>query len=232
MRRKKHSRHKNTASSAIEGGAFFVGGSNMPEAETAPKTSEWRTPKYIFDSFRDQTGARLAFGLDPCSPEQGVCHVPARRIYTKGDDGLLKPWPKHELIFMNPPYSEARHSIVEWVAKYFEHGNGIALIPARTSCDWWHQYVFPLAELLCFPNRKISFLNPDGTVGGSPTLGNALIGMGTVAREALRRSGLGHCVIVDRSAAPPARPRRRAQMVLPLVAAESPSDQGIAPCRD
>jgi hypothetical protein len=190
----------------------------VPEVETAPKTSEWRTPKYIFDALQDQTGTRLEFDLDPCAPDQGVSHVPAQRIYTRLDDGLRRPW--HGLVFVNPPYSEARRSIVKWVERYFEHGNGIALIPARTSCDWWHQYVYPLAQLICFPARKIQFLQPDGKVGGSPTLGNALIGAGEVACNALLRSGLGACVIVDRSAAPSARARGLAQMTLPLLAAE------------
>jgi DNA N-6-adenine-methyltransferase (Dam) len=95
----------------------------MPEVEAVPKTSEWRTPKYVFDPLRDQTGARLVFDQDPCAPDQGISHVPARRIYTKADDGLRQPW--RGLVFMNPPYSEARRSIVAWVQRFFEYGNAL-----------------------------------------------------------------------------------------------------------
>jgi phage N-6-adenine-methyltransferase len=178
----------------------------MSDVETAPKTSEWRTPKYIFDALK------LEFDLDVAHPGvNGVCHVPTKRFFTKADNGLLQLWPKHALVWNNPPYSEAgkKHGIVEWVEKSFEHGNGILLIPARTSCDWWAYLVFPRAQLICFPDRKISFLEPDGRVGGSNSLGNALVGIGEVACNALRQSGLGHCVVVDRDAAPPARPRGR-----------------------
>jgi DNA N-6-adenine-methyltransferase (Dam) len=177
----------------------------MPELETVPGSSERRTPSHIFDALK------VEFDLDVAHPGvgagAGVCHVPTKRFFTKADNGLLQPWPKHEFLWNNPPYSEGRHSIVPWMEKYFEHGNGIALIPARTSCDWWHHLVFVHAQLICFPDRKISFLQPDGKVEGSNTLGSALIGMGEIACNALRQSGLGHCVIVDRSAAPSLRRR-------------------------
>ena len=54
---------------------------------------DWYTRPAIFDALG------LTFDLDPCSP--GPDHwVPARRIYTKQDDGLRQPW--HGLVFMNP----------------------------------------------------------------------------------------------------------------------------------
>ena len=48
-------------------------------------SSDWYTPPEIFDTLG------LVFDLDPCSP--GPEHwVPARRVYTKADDGLTQPW--------------------------------------------------------------------------------------------------------------------------------------------
>jgi len=48
-------------------------------------TDDWYTPPNIFDALG------LIFDLDPCSP--GPAHwVPARKIYTKEDDGLVQPW--------------------------------------------------------------------------------------------------------------------------------------------
>src|SRR6476659_5615033 len=48
-------------------------------------TDDWYTPPDIFDALG------LIFDLDPCSP--GPAHwVPARKIYTKEDDGLVQPW--------------------------------------------------------------------------------------------------------------------------------------------
>jgi len=68
-------------------------------------SSDWYTPPEIFDTLG------LVFDLDPCSP--GPEHwVPARRVYTKADDGLTQPW--EGLVFMNPPF-EGRNGHVPWL---------------------------------------------------------------------------------------------------------------------
>jgi hypothetical protein len=153
-------------------------------------SDEWFTPPEYFRALG------LVFDLDPCSP--GPEHwVPARRIYTKTDDGLRQPW--EGCVFMNPPFG-GRRGHVPWLRKFFAHGNGIALVAARTSADWFHDVVMPSAELLLFPNGKTKFHRPDGSVGKQPGTGIVLIGAGCVACEALRQSGLGACVIIDRNA--------------------------------
>jgi hypothetical protein len=162
-------------------------------------SSEWYTPKYVFDALG------LTFDLDPASPGAGLGFVPARRIYTKVQDGLRQPW--EGLVWLNPPFG-ARRSQVAWLQKFFLHNNGIALCAARTSADWFHEVVFPCAELLLFPDGKTKFYRPDGTIGAEPGTGVVLIGAGETACVALRRSGLGHCVVVDRTARPSTRTRR------------------------
>jgi hypothetical protein len=123
--------------------------------------------------------------------------VPARKIYTKEDDGLVQDW-GNGLVFMNPPHGGGRRKGVPWLRKFFDHGNGIAICRAYTSCDYWHALVWPRAELLCFPEGKIKFIRPDGSVGEAPGHGSAFIAMGSVACAALRQSGIGFCVTVKR----------------------------------
>jgi hypothetical protein len=147
------------------------------------ETSEWYTPPEIFKALR------LTFDLDPAHPGLGHahCHVPARRVYTQADDGLKQPW--FGLVFCNPPYG-ARHGHVPWLKKFIAHGNGVGVFRAYTSSDWWHA-LMPRVELIVFPKGKTKFVRPDGSIGMSPGHGTALIGMGAVACEALRRCGLG-----------------------------------------
>jgi len=152
------------------------------------KMSEWRTPKAIFDALG------LAFDLDPCSPLDGPCFVPARHRYTIHVDGLRQPW--HGLVWLNPPFG-GRRSQVPWLTKFFRHGNGIALCNALTSADWFQAVVVPNAQVLCFPNGKTKFIRPDGSIGKEPGNGIVLLGAGDVANDALRRSGLGVCMIID-----------------------------------
>jgi hypothetical protein len=176
----------------------------MRQHERPPETSEWFTPKYIFDALD------LTFDLDPAHPGEGTphCCVPARRVLTRKENGLLVPWPKGDLVWINSPQSERRRAVVLWLEKYFVHGNGIFLLPARTSADYWHEVIFPNAELVLFTNGKIKFVRPDGSRGEQPGYGNALIGAGEVACNALLCSGLGSCVRIDRTATPSIRGER------------------------
>ena len=153
----------------------------MAEHESSVGASDdWYTPPEIFAALG------LVFDLDPASP--GPRHwVPARRIYTKKDDGLTCPW--HGLVFMNPPFG-GRNGHVPWLRKFLEHGNGIAIVRAYTSSSWFHAWAIK-AETMLFPRGKTKFFRPDGTIGTAPGHGIVLLGMGRVANAALERSGLG-----------------------------------------
>jgi hypothetical protein len=74
--------------------------------------------------------------------------------------------------------------------------NGIALVAARTSADWFHEVVVPARPLFCFPNGKTKFIRPDGSIGKEPGTGIVLLGMGDVACDALRRSDIGVCMVI------------------------------------
>ena len=153
----------------------------MAEHEPCTGASDdWYTPPEIFAALG------LTFDLDPCSP--GPDHwVPARKVYTIDDDGLKQPW--SGLVFVNMPFG-GRFGHVPWLLKFFDHGNGIAIVRAYTSSSWWHDHM-PRAECIVFPRGKTKFIRPDGTVGKSPGHGIVLVGMGAVAREALISSRLG-----------------------------------------
>ena len=157
----------------------------MPKHLGPGKNDEWRTPKSIFDALE------LVFDLDPCWPLDGPCFVPARGRYNVHDDGLCQPW--RGLVWLNPPFG-GRRGHVPWLKKFFAHGNGIALVNALTSADWFHAVVAPNAQLLCFPNGKTKFIRPDGSVGSEPANGIILIGAGDVANAALLASRLGACM--------------------------------------
>ena len=171
----------------------------MAEHELAVpiEPSEWFTPPGIFEALG------LVFDLDPAHPGRGNphCVVPARKIFTKADNGLRQPWPPGDLVFMNPPFG-GRRGQVPWLRKFFQHGSGIALVAARTSADWFHKVVVPNAELLLFPNGKTKFIRHNGSIGKEPGSGVALIAVGSIACAALLRSGLGACYAPVPSLAP------------------------------
>ena len=96
------------------------------------ETNEWYTPKTFFT----QLGEHITFDLDPCSPGVGVSHVPARRVFTKDDDGLTQQW--EGLVFCNPPYGR---EVGLWAEKCAAHGNSMALVFARVDTAWFHKAV-------------------------------------------------------------------------------------------
>lgn len=146
-------------------------------------SDEWYTPPEIFEAL----GVR--FDLDPASPGPGHW-VPADRVYTAADDGLAQPW--HGFVWMNPPFG-GRRGQVPWLRKLLAHGNGIGLVAARTSADWFHECA-PRFDAMLFPLGKTKFIRPDGSRGEQPGTGIVLLGIGPRAVAALRRSGLGICV--------------------------------------
>jgi len=145
------------------------------------ESDDWYTPPFIFDAL----GCR--FDLDPCSP--GASHwVPADRVFTKSDDGLSQDWGQ-SFVWMNPPFG-GRESHVPWLEKFLSHANGIGLCRAYTSAGWFHDVAIK-AESLLFPRGKTKFIRPDGSVGKAPGGGVVLLGMGSKANDALRKSKLG-----------------------------------------
>ena len=164
-------------------------------------SSEWRSPG---PTLLERIG--LEYGLDSCGPLSGYYAVKTKKVFTVVDNGLVQSWRGYGLVYCNPPWAEQRRAVLRWLDKFFEEADGgIFVCVARTSADWFQDGVLARAELICFPYGKTRFYQPDGMPGPAPTNGIALIGKGEIACDALRRSGLGYCLSVDRTAAPPAR---------------------------
>jgi hypothetical protein len=54
---------------------------------------------------------------------------------------------------MNPPFG-GRNGHVPWLRRFLDHGNGIAIVRAYTSSDWFHRYAVH-AETMLFPNEAL-----------------------------------------------------------------------------
>src|SRR5690606_35770907 len=137
--------------------------------------------KHVFDAL----GA--VFDLDVASPKGIKTFVPA--LHFIDERSLEQDW--QGFIWMNPPFG-GRNGLVPWLKKFFSHGNGIALVPDRTSAPWFRD-AWRGADLVLF-RPKLRFHRPDGSVGKAPSNGTALLGIGEAATEALKRAsaaGLG-----------------------------------------
>jgi hypothetical protein len=149
---------------------------------------EWLTPPAMLHALGE-------FDLDPCAA-QGQPWPTAKRMLTIQDDGLSMAWSGR--VWLNPPYGRA---MKKWLAKLAAHGNGIALVFARTDTDVFHAHVFGKATALLFLRGRIPFLRINHDTGrAAPTRDHApapsvLIAYDsaeetTFNSEALRKSGL------------------------------------------
>ena len=95
------------------------------------------------------------FDTDPCAadPRPWDC---AKRNYST--DGLILPWVGR--VWLNPPFN--RYDVGEWVRKLAEHGDGIALLHARTETAWFRP-IWESAGGILFLSKRIIFHKQDGT---------------------------------------------------------------------
>ena len=155
----------------------------------AMKSDEWLTPPEVL--------SRLgAFDLDPCSPINRPWPT-ATHHFTVEDDGLAWPWDGR--VWCNPPFGR---EAVKWMRRMAEHGNGIALIPARTETEMFYETVWGRADAVLFMKGRPHFHRVDGSRAsfnsGAPI---CLVAYGLSNVVALEASGLGVVVPVLRRAA-------------------------------
>jgi len=142
-------------------------------------TDDWITPREILTALGN-------FDLDPCAciPQPWPT---AKRMLTIKDDGLAAEWPKTDRVWLNPPYGQ---EIGKWLGKLAEHGQGTALVFARTETAAFFNAVWGKATAILFLKGRLQFHRPDGTRAkanaGAPSV---LIAYGHVDAEILRSCG-------------------------------------------
>lgn len=143
-------------------------------------TVEWYTPPGIIAAIG------LAYDLDPCSPAGGLEWIPAARVISLPDDGLAQSWEGR--VWLNPPYGKATGA---WMRRLAAHGDGVALVFARTETAWWHETV-GCADAVSFIAGRLTFVNRDRDEGafnaGAPS---ALVAYGQDCARAINRANLG-----------------------------------------
>jgi hypothetical protein len=112
---------------------------------------EWLTPPEIVKALGP-------FDLDPCAPIIRPWDTAAKH-FTIEDDGLSRDWTAYEFVWLNPPYGKHTGT---WLEKLVEHGNGIALIFARVETADWHNWIWPKAHAVFFPEGRLFFHHASG----------------------------------------------------------------------
>lgn len=139
-------------------------------------STTWLTPLHIIKDLGP-------FDLDPCA-------YPGWPTATKSiclpEDGLTAEWQGR--VWLNPPYGKETWV---WLNKLAEHGQGTALIFARTETVGFVEQVWEKACGLLFLHGRLHFHRPDGSRAaanaGAPSV---LVSYGEEDTQALSLSSL------------------------------------------
>ena len=134
---------------------------------------EWLTPPEIIRCLGE-------FDLDPCSPVDRPWPTAAKH-YTQLDDGLCQDWEGR--VWCNPPYGNKTRV---WMDRIAEHGDGIALIFARTETATFFDSVWPKASAVFFFKGRISFHHVTGAKAQSAGAPSCLVAYGRRNVDAIR----------------------------------------------
>lgn len=151
------------------------------QARPIAATHVWLTPPAIKLPLGE-------FDLDPCAAPGWPTAI---EMWMPPRDGLAHGWSGR--VWLNPPYGRETG---KWLAKLAAHGNGIALVFARTETRMFAEHVWPRAQGVLFLRGRPHFHLPDGARAkgnsGGPLV---LIAYGWRNLNALRESGLSGKVV-------------------------------------
>lgn len=121
-----------------------IGGHHSARA----KSTTWLTPPHVLEALGD-------FDLDPCAAPGWRT---AAEHYVLPVDGLTQPWAGR--VWLNPPYGAQTW---RWLDRLAEHGDGVALIFARTETAGFVEQVWSKADGVFFLHGRLHFHRGDGS---------------------------------------------------------------------
>lgn len=154
---------------------------------------EWYTPPSILTAARDVLGT---IDLDPASSEIANLTVQATRY-----------------VWLNPPYTQpACAQFCHKAVELFDAGEirqAIILINNSTETAYF-QALLALASAVCFPSRRIKFLDPEGRPSNRSLQGQVMIYLGPEASRFRSSFGRFGAVLTVPPASPPAMQMKEA----------------------
>jgi hypothetical protein len=152
------------------------------------KTDCWLTPPEIIEALGP-------FDLDPCAAP-GQPWTTAKHQYAPPQDGLELPW--FGRAWVNPPYGQQTG---RWLGRLNQHGNGIALVFARTETAMFFDHVWGKVAGALFLKGRLHFYQLDGTRARGNSGGpSVLLAYGEENAQLLRSCSLkgAYCTTIGR----------------------------------
>lgn len=149
------------------------------DGRTSTTSDIWITPIEIISALGE-------FDLDPAAATHRPWNM-ARHHYAAEDDGLSRLWVGR--VWLNPPYGK---ELPIWLERLVQHGNGIALVPARsTETQWFHKLIWEKANGILFKKGRINFFRENGEMGKQAPFPSCLVAYGMKNAATLKNVAAG-----------------------------------------
>lgn len=160
----------------------------LRDSRAETRSVEWFTPPRIFEAMPG-----VMFDQDVASPgAETVWWIPAHEHIT--EKSLGRAW--RGLVWMNVPFG-VRAGLRDWLDKFLQHGNGVAILPSNSYTKWWH-HIADRADAILFIRGYVQFFSPAGPVRTRACFGSNMFAVGIRGVDALRlaaANGLGTVVV-------------------------------------
>lgn len=157
-----------------------------PGKYQGPRLDNWGTPDKIVNLVATLTGATFDLAC-----EEHNRRFPNGFIHPH-QDALALPWPKDQVCFLNPPFSQAADFFQKAAS---ERWRGVKLMALYKSNNLetatWQDWILPNADWFLFLNQRSRFIPPpdfEGDLHG-PGFSCALISFGIPATREWRQHG-------------------------------------------
>lgn len=147
---------------------------NNPTTHVANNSgeNEWYTPVEYIEAAACVMGV---IDLDPASCPLANVAVMAGEFYSQEDDGLSREW--HGSVWMNPPYS--RPLVSQFTAKLISEIKAqrvtAAIVLTNNFTDTGSgQDLLSTCSAVCFPGKRIKFIDSEGNASGAPLQGQMI----------------------------------------------------------
>lgn len=145
---------------------------SRPHVSNNSGNNEWYTPPLYLEAARKVMGT---IDVDPCSSVIAQENVKAAIYFTANDDGLNYEWPGN--VWMNPPYSSGLVGLfIEELGKSLSNRTtrqAVVLVNNATETAWG-QHLLSFSSAVCFPSRRIRFLDKSGKPAKTPLQGQMI----------------------------------------------------------
>ena len=131
---------------------------------------DWETPSLLFRKLNE----KYSFDLDAAASDE---NHKVDNYFTENDDALKQRWGGN--VFVNPPYGR---NIRAWVEKAYQESvrdpnrKIVMLIPSRTDTSYWHDFIFPHADIE-FIRGRLKF-EVNGQAGNPAPFPSAIVVFG------------------------------------------------------